>query len=278
MKIKNIFIEFKWKFIFNFLLILTESLIDLLFPLFIGFAIDGAIKGDHLGAIQLGGLGLVLILIGGGRRYFDSRFYAQVYRKLGLQILSKMKDAPTSKKTARLGMIEEVVEFMENSLPELVANIIGIVGVVIIIAGLNIQVFLWSLVATFLVFLIYYLTRNKTVRLNSGYNDEIEQQVNTIDTNDEALLDAHLKNLMKWNIKLSDLEVLNFSLSWVVLISFLVTSIILAAGSGEVTYGALFALVMYVFQYIGSVIALPFYYQTWLRLSEIGQRLEEIDS
>ena len=189
-----------------------------------------------------------------------------------------MKNEPTSKKSARLSMIEEVVEFMENSLPELIGSLIGIIGVVVLIASLNMQVFLWSLAATFLVFFIFYLSRNRTIRFNSGYNDEIEQQVNTIDAEDKALLDTHLKKLMTWNVKLSDLEALNFSLSWMILISFLVTSIILGAGDANITYGALFSLVMYVFQYNESVTALPFYYQTWLRLSEIRQRLEEIEA
>ncbi|MEM7367041.1 MAG: ABC transporter six-transmembrane domain-containing protein [Bacteroidota bacterium] len=276
MKLSLIFSEFRWKFILNFFLILSEAIIELLFPLFIGFAIDDAIKGEYLGALQLGGLGVAIIFIGGGRRFFDSRFYAQVYQKLGRQIMSRLKEEDASVKSARLSMISEVVEFLENSLPELLANVIGMVGVVIIIIGLNIQVFLWSLLATVLVFLIYFLTRKKTLRLNAAYNDEIEKQVKIIHSNDSGRLSSHLQNLMKWNIKLSDLEVVNFSVSWIVLICFLVISIMLSAGTGTVEYGALFSLIMYVFQYIGSVIALPFFYQSWLRLSEIRQRLEEI--
>lgn len=276
MQLSALFSTFKWKFLLNFFLILLESGIDLLFPLFIGFAIDNAIKGEHVGAIQLGGLGLALILIGGGRRYFDSRFYATVYQKLGVDIVSKIQDDSPSVKTARLGMIREVVEFMENSFPQLIAHIIGVLGVIIIIAKLNFQIFCFSLLATFLVFLIYYLTRKKTTRLNSAYNDEIEQQVAIITTNNPQRLALHLKDIMKWNIKLSDLEVLNFSLSWIILIGFLVLSISLSVNSETVEYGALFALVMYVFQYIGSVVALPFFYQEWLRLTEIKVRLESL--
>lgn len=276
MKISQIFSEFMWKFSFNLFLILLEAFIDLLFPLFMGFAIDGAIQGDHWGAIQLGSLGIAVILIGGGRRFFDSRFYAQIYQKLGGEILSKMKDEAPTLKTARLGMIREVLEFLENSLPQLIANLIGIFGVLMIIAGLHLEVFWGSLLATLLVFVIYFFTRKKTLRLNAEYNDELEKQVEVITNNNKQQLDLHLKNMMKWNIKLSDLEMINFSLSWVILMSFLVVSIILAARPEDVQYGALFALIMYVFQYIGSVISLPLFYQSWLRLTEIKQRLEEI--
>ena len=92
MNIKNILKTHKLKFGLTLLLILTEAAIAILFPLFIGFAIDGAIKGDHIGAYQLGGLGLAALIIGMGRRLFDSRFYAKVYRKMSVAAIAKIKD------------------------------------------------------------------------------------------------------------------------------------------------------------------------------------------
>lgn len=276
MKIRTIFTQFKWQFSFTFFLILLEALIELLFPLFIGFAIDGAIHGTSFGAMQLGGLGLAIILIGGGRRFYDSRFYAQVYQKFGSEIISNMSNNDPSLKTARLGMIQEVIEFLENALPALITTIIGILGVVVIIASLNFKIFIGSLIATFLIFLIYFLTSNRTTYLNSSFNNELETQVTIITTGNKKSLDQHLKNLMKWNIKLSDLEVVNFSISWIVLIGFLVVSILLSTQSGIIEYGVLFSLIMYVFQYIESVITLPLFYQNWLRLEEIKERLAQI--
>ncbi|UJH68751.1 ABC transporter six-transmembrane domain-containing protein [Allomuricauda sp. SCSIO 65647] len=274
--IRSVLLEFKWKLIFIFFLILIESAIELLIPLFIGFAIDNALDGSYTGAIQLGVLGTLIILIGGGRRFFDSRIYAKIYRRLGNATLLRIEENQSSIKTARLGMINEIIEFLENSLPALISTIIGMAGVVIIIASLNLNVFLAGLVATFLVFLIYFLTRKRTTHFNSVYNNEFEKQVDIITTNDDTLLASHLKNMMKWNIKLSDLEVFNFSMSWLVLIGFLVLSIIFSASLGNMTYGALFSLIIYVFQYIESVIALPAFYQNWLRLKEIKERLEKL--
>lgn len=274
--IRTVLLQFKWKLVVIFSLVLMESVIELLIPLFIGFAIDDALNGSYIGAIQLGGLGALIILIGGGRRFFDSRIYAKVYRRLGNTTLLKMDKNRSSVKTARLGMINEIVEFLENSLPALISTMIGMIGVVIIIATLNTKVFVAGLVATFFVFLIYFLTRKKTTYLNSAYNDEFEKQVNVITTNDKTVLASHLKNMMKWNIKLSDLEVFNFSMSWLVLMGFLVISVVLSVSTGNVAYGALFSLIIYVFQYIESVITLPVFYQNWLRLQEIKGRLEEL--
>ncbi|WP_419861825.1 hypothetical protein [Candidatus Palauibacter sp.] len=40
-----------------------------------------------------------------------------------------------------------------------------------------------------------------------------------------------------------------------------------------VEYGAVFAIVMYVFQFVESMLGIPLYYQQWLRLREISGRL-----
>lgn len=276
MKIAELFSKYRWKFGFTLMLILFESAINVLFPLAIGIALDGVIAGNLYGTYLLGGLGMAAIVVGGARRFFDSRFYAEVYRKLGTEIIGKIEDGQTSIKTARLGMIGEGVEFLENSLPAIITSLVGMVGVIVMIATLNQEVFLGCLIATLLVFIIYYFTRNLTTRYNSMYNDVLERQVDVIKTENKTQLKDHLREVMHWNIKLSDLEMMNFSISWVVLMGFLIVSIILSTSTRSVEYGSLLALIMYVFQYIESVITLPVFYQNWLRLQEIKTRLEEI--
>ncbi|MEM6804475.1 MAG: ABC transporter six-transmembrane domain-containing protein [Bacteroidota bacterium] len=275
MNIKLIFKQYRLKFCFTLFLIFIEALLAILFPLFIGYAIDGALNKSHYGAIQLGALGLAALIVGVGRRVFDSRFYAEVYQSMGEHTLSKMQDHLASKKSARLGMIRELVEFMENSLAELISTIIGLIGVIGIIASLHLHVFYGSLIVMAIVFLIYWITRAKTIRLNKSSNDEFEKQVDIISSNEQEKLHLHLRMMMNWNIKLSDLEAINFSISWLVLITFLVAAIIMSVSSGMMKYGALFSLIMYVFQYMENVINLPLFYQNYLRLQEIRGRLEE---
>ena len=273
MQIKSLFKEYKFRFLLTIVLILAEAGIMLLFPLFIGDAIDGVINESRLGVFQLGGLGLVLLIVGVGRRVFDSRFYGKIYEATGEKMVSRMKYNQSSVKTARLSMMREFFEFLENTLPELINNIIGLVGVVLILFSLNIKVFYGSLVVTTVIFLVYWLTSKKTMDYNEASNNEMERQVDVLAKNDQNVLKNHLKQTVKWNIKLSDLEAFNFSVSWVVALAFLVVAIIVSVGDGVLQYGALFALVMYVFQYIENVLSLPLFYQNWLRLQEIMVRL-----
>ncbi|MDT7831318.1 ABC transporter six-transmembrane domain-containing protein [Flavobacteriaceae bacterium S356] len=276
MNIRAILKQYRPRFVFTFLLLLLESGINILFPLFIGYAIDNAINGSYTGALYLGGLSISALVVGVIRRVFDSRFYAKVYQNIGLKADVKIQDKPSSVRAARLSMIGELVEFLENSLPELINTVIGFIGVIVIMATLNMAVFYSSVMVSLLIFLVYWLSSKKTIAFNKSSNDEFEKQVIIIATNDKKLLSHHLKEMMKWNIKLSDLEALNFSISWIALSIFLVASIVISIHSGILKYGLLLSLVMYVFQYMESVINLPFFYQSWLRLREIKTRIETI--
>ena len=46
--------------------------------------------------------------------------------------------------------------------------------------------------------------------------------------------------------------------------------------TGAVLENALFSLIMYVFQYMENVVNLPLFYQNWLRLKEIKNRIAEV--
>ncbi|HAA20538.1 MAG TPA: hypothetical protein DCR93_13410 [Cytophagales bacterium] len=277
MRITTLIKKYQGRFSFNLLLIVLEGALALLFPLFIGHAIEDALHQDYQGALRLGLLGLAALLVGVGRRVFDSRFYAKVYQEMGAKVIANQGPDDTSKKTARLGMMKELVEFLEFSFPELIHATISLVGVVVIIATLQIQVFWGALFTAVLVLPIYWLSSKKTLRFNKEANDEQERQVAVIAMADKTALQRHLKKMMRWNVKLSDLEALNFSLSWSILMAFLVAAIVISVGSGLVHYGALFSLIMYVFQYLESLISLPFFYQNGLRLREITNRLSNAE-
>ena len=254
-------------------LILMEALLTLLFPLFIGYALEDAMSGTYRGVFQLGTLCLATLIVGVGRRFFDSRFYAKVYKKMGALIIAGLNEQDTSTKSARLGMIKELVEFLEFSLPELINAMITLVGVATIVATLNLNVFWGTLITTILILVFYWISSAKTLRFNKASNDELERQVDVISKNNETELKSHLKKMMQWNVRLSDLEAVNFSLSWLVLIIFLMVSIVISVDAQFVKYGALFSLIMYVFQYMENVINIPFFYQSWLRLREMTNRL-----
>ena len=268
--------RFGGRFALTLSLVVLEAAGWTLFPLVIGRAIDGVLAGSSRGLREFAVLGIVAMGIGIARRLVDSRAYARIYAQLGEELAGRRAESGTSTTTARLGMLREIVEFFENSLPALITSVIGLGGTLLILSVLTRPVFLGCLAVIGATMTVYALTGGLTTRYNQGLNDEHERQVDAVESGDAARVGRHIRDLMRWNIKLSDLEAANFGIVWLFMIGLLVFSIGTTAET-TVEYGTVFAVVMYVFQFAESVILLPFYYQQWLRLREISGRLAAID-
>ena len=264
--------RFAGRFALTLGLVVLEAAGWILFPLVIGRAIDSVLADSTRGLYEFAVLGIVTMGIAVLRRLVDSRAYARIYVTLGEEMAASAAGSSTSTRTARLGMLREIVEFFENSLPELINAVLGLIGTVLILAALNVPVFLGCLVIAVATVVLYALTGTLTMRYNRGLNDEHERQVDAVDSGDPGRLAAHLRAMMRWNIRLSDLEAANFGINWVFMIGLLVFAVS-AATTETAEYGAVFAIVMYVFQFVESMMMLPFFYQQWLRLREISGRL-----
>ncbi len=264
--------RFAGRFALTMSLVVLEAAGWILFPLFIGRAIDSVLADSTRGLYEFGALALATMLIAIVRRLVDSRAYAKIYVGLGEEMVGADEESDTSTRTARLGMLREIVEFFENSLPALVNSLIGLAGTVLILWMLNVPVFLGCLVVAVATVTLYALTGRLTTRYNEGFNDQYERQVDAVHSGNPRRLREHLRAMMRWNIRLSDLEAANFGINWVFMTGLLVFAVA-AAAEQTLEYGAVFAIVMYVFQFVESMLGIPLYYQQWLRLREISGRL-----
>ena len=264
--------RFAGRFALTLTLVVLEAAAWTLFPLALGRAIDAALGDTRRGFYELAGLGIVAMAIAIARRVVDSRAYARIYARLGEDLMLRESGGSTSALTARLGMLREIVEFFENSLPNLINSTVGLGGTLLILSALNPAIALGCLGVGTVTATIYALTGRLTTRYNRGLNDEHERQVDAVSSGDPGRVGRHLRELMRWNIRLSDLEAANFGVVWLFMVGLLVFSVS-AAAEATTEYGSVFAVVMYVFQFGDSVILLPFFYQQWLRLREISGRI-----
>ncbi len=264
--------RFAGRFALTLTLVVLEAVAWTLFPLAIGRAIDAVLRDSLRGLYELGGLGVAAMAIATARRVVDSRAYARIYARLGEDLVRRDPGGGTSELTARLGMLREIVEFFENSLPNLINVTVGFGGTILILSALNPTIAIGCLGVGGTTAAIYALTGRLTTRYNRGLNDEHERQVDAVGSGDPVRVGRHLRDLMRWNIRLSDLEAANFGVVWLLMMGLLVYSVG-AAAEATTEYGSVFAVVMYVFQFGDSVILLPLYYQQWLRLREISGRI-----
>lgn len=269
--------HYKAKVAITWVLLLGEAITILLFPLAIGFSIDSLIKESNTGIIALGILCIVVLVFAAGRRYYDTRVYAAIYREMATTLVEQKQNGgtTTTKLTAQVNLLNEIIEFFEDSLPSLIGAAITFFGVTVMLGIFDLWMMASCLVASVLVILIYALSEKRIFAYNRHQNDELEKQVDVLRENRRRRVHVHFARMMKWNIKLSDLETLNYSGVWIVMAILLILSIILVVANTSITYGQRITSIMYVFEYIEVVMSFPIYYQQWVRLSEITLRLSD---
>lgn len=274
--LKAIFNQNKLRISLTFLLVILELISNLLFPLFMGFAINGLLGKSYDELIVLAILVIVSVLLGSLRRFYDSRVYGKVFIHTAQSLVDseRNKGSSTSTIAARINLLAELVEFFENSFPSIVSGVIGILGTLIIISGLDFRITLMCLGVVVFIVIIYGLTSNRNLKLNQRYNDELETLVDRLDSKDRSSIHEYFTSLTRTNIKLSDLETFNFSTVITVAMGIFIVAMMMSV-DGETNYGAIFSLLMYVFEFIERVIIMPLYYQNYLRLKEISIRLSQ---
>jgi ABC-type siderophore export system fused ATPase/permease subunit len=263
---------FRLKLIFTLALVILESVGWILFPFLIGVAINDLINQNVRGLLLFALLGIVTLILMTARRLYDTRLYAKIYQDIAIR--STNQNTILSTKTARLNMLREIIEFFEHSMPELINSIAILFGSLIFLAILSFKVFIASLGVAILIVFIYGYTSKKTLNYNHEFNNELENQVDIVKTNNGQKIKSHIHKLNKWTIKLSDIETLNFGLTWILVILLQIFAVINSTNN-LLSYGAILSIVLYVFEFSETATQIPYAWQEYLRLKDIMARVKQ---
>lgn len=264
---------FRGRIALTWAMILCETTLMALIPLFIGFAIDGLLAGRQQELWHLAGLMGALIAVAVLRRVYDTRVYGTIRVELGKALALRSGGLPVSTLNARLGMSRELVDFLEQILPEAMAGAVQLVVAVIILYAFSPWLALAGGVAVLAMALIYALFHRRFYSLNSALNQQTEKQVTILEGRKARPTLVHLLHLRRLEVRLSDTEALLYGAIFIVLLSFILFNLWYAASELEITVGTIFSIISYSWEFVESALALPITLQSWSRLSEIMRRL-----
>lgn len=264
---------FRWQVGLTWLLILSETGITVLIPLFIGFAIDGLLAGETRALAQLAALLFVLIVLSVIRRIYDTRVYGTMRVEIGKAQVARSRDLPVSKLNARLGMGRELADFLEGVLPEAIAGTVQFVAAIVLLYLFSPTLALAAAVVLIGMVLVYSLFHSGFYRWNGALNHQSEQQVSILETRRDRPVLLHLLRLRRYEVALSDVEAVLYGAIFILLLGMLLFNLWFATTQLGVTAGAIFSIVSYSWEFTEAALALPITLQSWSRLSEITKRL-----
>lgn len=261
----------------TFALLTVENVLGVAEPLVLGIAINRLVEQDWTGLAWLAALELTFIIVGIVRRMYDTRVYTRIYAKVGSDLVAReqAKGSPITQVNARADLIKEVVDFFEQILPLSLTAGFTLIGSLVMIAFLDFRVFVVATVATVLTGLVFWIASKRIHTLNKALNNQYERQIEVFERMRASSRDRHFRRLAMWQVRLSDLESLNFGLTYLFLIAAMLFGIYDAVTRLDAPIGTVFALMTYLFQFVQSVVALPITYQQGIRTSEITQRVSD---
>ena len=254
-------------------MILCETSLMALIPLFIGFTIDGLLAGTTEELWQLAGLMAVLIAVSVLRRVYDTRVYGTIRVELGKTQAARSPNLSVSALNARLSMGRELVDFLEETLPLAMAAGVQLVISVIVLYAFSPVLALAGGAAAVAMVIIYALFHRRFYRLNGALNQQSERQVNVLERRQERPTRAHLMRLRQLEVRLSDTEAILYGVIFVVLLGLILFNLWFATTELKITVGTVFSIISYSWEFVESALALPVTLQNWSRLSEIMRRL-----
>lgn len=257
----------------TWLLTFCETALIALIPLFIGFAIDGLLAKDTIALFQLVAVMAVLIAVSVIRRAYDTRVFGTVRVEVGKAQAARAMDQPVSTLNARLGMGREMVDFLETSLPLVIAALVQLLISVIVLFAFDSMLALAGAGAVIAMLSIYALFHRRFYRLNGHLNQQAERQVGILETRKPQRLFSHLSRLRRVEVRLSDTESILYGAIFVVLLGLVVFNLWYATTNLPITSGTIFSIVSYSWEFVEAALALPVTLQGWSRLSEITKRI-----
>jgi hypothetical protein len=266
---------FRWRIPLTWLLILCETALTALVPLFIGFAIDGLLASDTEALFQLIAVLTVLILVSVIRRAYDTRVFGTVRVEMGKAQAARAANLPISTLNARLGMGRELADFLEADLPLAMTSFVQLIISLIVLYILDPMLALAGASSVAIMLAIYSLSHVRFYRLNGQLNQQTEQQVGILETRKPQRLRTHLTRLRGIEVRISDTESIIYGGIFVVLLGLVVFNLWYATANLSITSGTIFSIVTYSWELVDAALAFPMALQGWSRLSEIMQRINQ---
>ena len=262
---------------FTWLTVVVEVALIAIIPLFLGRAIDRLLDKPDAGAlVELSLLLAVLITVGVGRRIYDTRIYGTMRVALGAELMERSSRLSLSRRNARISMAREIVDFLEEHTPQLIANVISVVFSVMILFSFDAWLGWFCVVAVAVIVTTYSFFHPYFFSTNARLNETLEKQVAALESGNTAKVRSLLTRVRDAEVKISDANAVLYGLVFAAMFGLVVGNLWLASQLPGITVGTVFAILSYSWEVVESSTQLPDTLQQWSRLSEIQKRINSV--
>jgi ABC-type multidrug transport system fused ATPase/permease subunit len=211
---------------------------------------------------------------------YDTRVYTRIYNHIVVETIIRQRRAgvDTTGVAARSSMSRDFVTFFEKDVPVIVTSVIGIVGSTAILFAYDLVIGAVTALLFLPVVLVNRLYGRRSLRLNEGLNNQLEEEVRVIEAAEPDGIRQHFEKVRACRVKLSDAEAYNWTIIEVLSIAVFIGILARAIDLPSTETGDVFAILVYVWRLMENLDNVPTIVQQATRLYDIGRRIEAGES
>lgn len=261
---------------FAYFLGMITNALELLYPWAIGLAVNGLVAGEAIYIWPMVVIWLVQIAIEAVRDLYSARLFSGLNASLAFDTVKKQRTGAhdVSEVSARVEMVEELIDFLEEEAPALFATIISLIGGLAFLLFYDVAAggVMVALLAPIIIANVVVGVRS--FRINRELNSAWERQVKVVTDSRPRRWRVHFGRMARWRVRLADIDVWGRTFAQGLIVLGLVFILFQASSAPELNPGALVAMLAYIFRIEQSVDEVPSAVQQVGRLIDIRRRLD----
>ena len=215
--------------------------------------------------------------VGTLRRIVDPRIFLNIYTKIATEVseLSIKLNLSTSKTAARAELSHQYISFVQYRAPEVIENIISIVGASIALYFFDLWISVTCLVIIIPLYFANKLYNTKVLGLQKIYHDNYEDMFDVFNKKNPRYVNHYFRRLAVPQRKIANWGALNFGIMRVTLLGIFLVVLYIAIDLDEFSAGELYSIVAYLWTFVTATEYLPELLEGWTSLKDISKRLRE---
>ncbi|MCF4979561.1 hypothetical protein GIW56_11320 [Pseudomonas gessardii] len=257
-------------------LVALENALLLAYPLFAGFAVDSILRGDAGSALLYAAVVMAFWVVGAARRALDTRTFTRIYADLAVPVIlnQRLQNHSTSKAAARVVLARDFVDFFEKHVPVIATALVSIVGAAVMLLVIEPWVGLACFAALLLCITLLPRFARRNEQLHERLNNRLEKEIGLVEKVGAQTLRRHYQLLSHLRIWLSDREAAAYLFLGALAALLFIVAISQLALSPAVKAGHVYAVMTYLWTFVGSLDEAPGMVDQLARLKDIGKRVD----
>lgn len=275
---KTLFHPYRLRLTGIYTLAIVESVLEMVYPLAIGLAINGLIEGKGMiSAIPLILVWLCQAAFGGIYQLVASRLAARIYRDLADKLILQKNNSTVSDSmvVARVDMVEKVCDALIEVVPLLLRVVIGIVVSSIMLFTYNLLAGTIAVMLIVIIGLLQWWYTTYACELSERINTRRESQVSIIINRKLVSVTTHFKKITRLNVRFSDIATGTWAIADILSLVALLIMLFIIAGMEKYDAGSIFAMITYVLTLSNSLEQVPTMIEEGVYFNDVSSRVSQ---